>query len=141
YNYQVQGKKVVTMNSALDNRYAQGKIWRRAGFSIDAHIYETNTNIKNFITSFDELPASLLIDEAQSLSESQVIQLTELAEENIKELETEYMNCYKKASMVSLLDESGEPIDKLKQIDTDGNEKYLTVCRKCYKEVDASKPA
>src|SRR5699024_4526966 len=81
YNYQVQGKKVVTMNSALDNRYAQGKIWSRAGFSIDAHIYEANTNIKNFITSFDELPASLLIDEAQFLSEAQVIQLTELADD------------------------------------------------------------
>src|SRR5699024_12415608 len=80
YNYQVQGKKVVTMNSALDNRYAQGKIWSRAGFSIDAHIYEENTNIQNCITSFDELPASLLIDEAEFLSEVKVIPLPELAD-------------------------------------------------------------
>jgi len=171
YNYQVQGKKVVTMNSALDNRYAQGKIWSRAGFSIDAHIYEANTNIKNFITSFDELPASLLIDEAQFLSEAQVIQLTELADDygitvmcyglkndafnhlfegsqnlliyadNIKELKTECWYCHKKATMILRFDESGKPVYTGKQIDIGGNEKYLPVCRKCYKEVDTFKPA
>src|SRR5699024_2184796 len=82
YKYTVRVKKFVTRDYELEYRYAQVKIWSRAGFSIEAHIYETNTNNKNFITPFDELPVSLLIDAAQFLIEAQVIQITELEDDN-----------------------------------------------------------
>lgn len=171
YNYQVQGKKVITMNSGLDNRHEVGKIWSRAGFSIDAHIYDLTTDIREFITMLDETPASLLIDEAQFLTKAQVLQLTELADDdgitvmcyglkndafnqlfegsenlliyadNIKELKTECWYCHKKATMILRFDEAGQPVYEGKQIDIGGNEKYLPVCRKCYKKVDSFKPA
>ena len=126
YNYDVQGKKVITLTSGLDNRYEVGKIWSRAGFSMDAFVYHTDTNLKDFILNFDVKPASVLIDEAQFLSEKQVLQLTELADDhgitvmcyglkndsfnnlfegskslliyadNIKELKTECWYCHKK---------------------------------------------
>src|SRR5699024_432908 len=123
-----------------DHRYTKASTSSRAGLAIDPHIYEANTNIKNFITSFDVLPASLLNDEAQFLSEAQVIQLTELADDygitvmcyglkndafnhlfegsqnlliyadNIKELKTECWYCHKKATMILRFDESGKPV-------------------------------
>ena len=171
YNYDVQEKKVITLNSGLDNRYKAGKVWSRAGFTIDAQIYEQDTNIKDLILSFNEKPASVLVDEAQFLTKAQVLQLTELVDDynitvmcyglkndafnqlfegsenlliyadNIKELKTECWYCYKKATMILRFDNQGKPIYKGKQIEIGGNEKYLPVCRKCYKEVDKFKPA
>jgi len=165
YNYDIQGKKVVTFTSQMDNRFEVGKIWSRAGFEMEAYTYAHDTNIADFILSLGKRPASVLIDEAQFLTKKQVIQLTELVDQygitvmcyglkndafnqlfsgskylliyadNIKELKTECWYCHKKATMNLRFDEDGFPVYEGEQIDIGGNEKYLPVCRKCYKEV------
>ena len=55
--------------------------------------------------------------------------------DNIKELKTECWYCHKKAVMNMRFNEDGRPVYEGKQIEIGGNEKYLPVCRKCYKEV------
>src|SRR5690625_299072 len=165
YNYEVQGKKVIAMTSQLDNRFEKGKIWSRAGFEMDAYVFHDEMNIKEFVLSLKERPTSVLIDEAQFLKKDQVIQLIELVDDyditvmcyglkndsfnnlfegsqylliyadNIKELKTECWFCHKKATMNLRFNEDGHPVYEGEQIEIGGNEKYLPVCRKCYKEV------
>ncbi len=171
YNYDIQGKKVVTLTSQLDDRFEVGKIWSRAGFEMEAYTYAHDTNIADFILSLEKQPASVLIDEAQFLTKEHVLQLTDLVDnhgitvmcyglkndsfnqlfvgseylliyaDNIKELKTECWFCHKKATMNMRFDEDGFPVYEGKQIDIGGNEKYLPVCRKCYKEVTHFKQA
>ena len=171
YNYEIQGKKVVALTSHLDNRFEVGRIWSRAGFEKEAFIYKNDTNIRDLILNLHEKPTSVLIDEAQFLTKEHVLQLTELADDyhitvmcyglkndafnhlfegsenlliyadNIKELKTECWYCHKKATMILRFDENGKPVYQGKQIEIGGNEKYLPVCRKCYKEVDYFKEA
>lgn len=166
YNYEIQGKKVVAFTSHLDDRHEKGKIWSRAGFEMDAHTFDNNTNIKEVVLAKDEVPTSVLIDEAQFLNKEHVLQLTELVDDhhitvmcyglkndsfnnlfegskhlliyadNIKELKTECWFCHKKATMNLRFDEHGYPIYEGEQIEIGGNDKYLPVCRKCYKTVE-----
>lgn len=166
YNYEIQGKKVITFTSHLDDRHERGRIWSRAGFEMDAHVFDDDTNIKELVLSFEERPASVLIDEAQFLKKEQVLQLTDLVDhheitvmcyglkndsfnnlfegskylllyaDNIKELKTECWFCHKKATMNLRFDEQGYPVYEGKQIEIGGNDKYLPVCRKCYKTVE-----
>ena len=166
YNYEVQGKGVVTLTSHLDDRFETGKIWSRTGFERTAYTFNETTNIKDFILDLDEKPHSLLIDEAQFLNKEQVLQLTELADDhdvtvmcyglkndsfnnlfegskylliyadNIKELKTECWFCHKKATMNLRFDHEGFPVYEGAQIEIGGNEKFLPVCRKCHKSVE-----
>lgn len=165
YNYEVQGKKVIALTSHLDDRFEKGKIWSRAGFQMDAYIFDNELNMKEFVLNLQETPTSVLIDEAQFLKKEQVVQLTELVDDyditvmcyglkndsfnnlfegseyllihadNIKELKTECWFCHKKAIMNLRFNEDGHPVYEGEQIEIGGNEKYLPVCRKCYKEV------
>lgn len=165
YNYEVQGKKVIAMTSHIDDRFEKGKIWSRAGFQMDAYTFDHELNIKEFVLQLSEKPTSVLIDEAQFLKKDQVIQLTELVDnhsitvmcyglkndsfnhlfegseylliyaDSIKELKTECWFCHRKAIMNLRFNEDGNPVYEGEQIEIGGNEKYLPVCRKCYKEV------
>lgn len=165
YNYEVQDKKVLILTSQLDNRYEVGKVWSRTGFEKEAYTFNQETDLVEFILNLAEKPTSILIDEAQFLTKAQVIQLTEIVDthditvmsyglkndsfnelfegskylliyaDNIKELKTECWYCHKKAIMNLRFNENGEPVYSGKQVDIGGNEKYLPVCRKCYKEV------
>lgn len=165
YNYEIQDKKVLILTSQLDNRYEVGKVWSRTGFKKEAQTFSKTTNLRDFILNLKEKPTSVLIDEAQFLTKAQVIQLTEIVDnheitvmsyglkndsfnelfegskylliyaDNIKELKTECWYCHKKAIMNLRFNEIGEPVYSGEQVDIGGSEKYLPVCRKCYKEV------
>ncbi len=165
YNYEVQNKQVLILTSQLDDRYQVGKVWSRTGFEKDALLFNQTTNLIQLVSNLKEKPNSILIDEAQFLTKEQVIQLTEIVDtygitvmsyglkndsfnelfegskylliyaDNIKELKTECWYCHKKAIMNLRFDKQGKPVYSGNQVDIGGNEKYLPVCRKCYKEV------
>lgn len=165
YNYEVQNKQVLILTSELDNRYEVGKVWSRTGFEKEAVTFNKQTDLLELVLHRDKLPTSILIDEAQFLTKEQVIQLTEIVDkhnitvmcyglkndsfnelfegskylliyaDNIKELKTECWYCHKKAIMNLRFNEQGKPIYSGKQVDIGGNEKYLPVCRNCYKNV------
>lgn len=165
YNYEIQDKKVLILTSQLDNRYEIGKVWSRTGFEKEALTFNQATDLLKMVTKFNKRPTSVLIDEAQFLTKKQVIQLTEIVDQlginvmcyglkndsfnelfegskylliyadNIKELKTECWYCHKKATMTLRFNEAGQPVYSGEQVEIGGNEKYLPVCRKCYKEV------
>ncbi len=106
----------------------------------------------------------VLIDEAQFLSEEHVYQLTKVVDDfeipviayglkntfnnelfvgtkalliyadRIEEVKTVCWYCDRKATMNMRIDKKGNAITKGETIKIGGNESYLPVCRKCYKE-------
>lgn len=165
FNYEVQGKQVLLLTSQLDDRHAVGKIWSRTGFEKEAYVFNSETNIHELVQNLPNQPSSILIDEAQFLTKEQVCQLTEIVDDigitvmsyglkndsfnhlfegskylliyadNIKELKTECWYCHKKAIMNLRFDADGKPVYEGEQVHIGGSERYLPVCRKCYKEV------
>ena len=105
----------------------------------------------------------VLVDEAQFLTKAQVEQLTDLADrlrlpvlcyglrtdflgnlfegslwllawaDNLIELKT-ICHCGRKATMVLRLDAAGVPVKSGAQIEIGGNERYVSVCRRHYKD-------
>ena len=105
----------------------------------------------------------VLVDEAQFLTKAQVEQLTDIADrlripvlcyglrtdflgnlfegslwllawaDNLIELKT-ICHCGRKATMVLRLDASGAPLKTGAQIEIGGNERYVSVCRRHYKD-------
>jgi len=105
----------------------------------------------------------VLIDEAQFLTKQQVFQLGEVSDElnipvlayglrtdfqgepfegskyllawsdNLKELKA-ICHCGSKATMVVRMDEGGNPIREGSQVEIGGNDRYVSMCRKHFKE-------
>lgn len=115
-------------------------------------------------TEHDREPINcVLIDEAQFLTKSQVFQLGNVTDQldipvlayglrtdfqgepfegskyllawsdNLKELKA-ICHCGHKATMVIRLDENGNAIQKGSQIEIGGNDRYISMCRKHFKE-------
>ena len=106
----------------------------------------------------------VLVDESQFLTKDQVFQLTEVTDrlnipvlafglrtdflgnlfegsqallswaDELKELKT-ICHCGKKATMVVRLDRNNNPVREGTQIEIGGNEKYISLCRKHFKEM------
>jgi thymidine kinase len=107
--------------------------------------------------------ACVLIDEAQFLTKEHVFQLSEITDnlnipvlafglrtdflgnlfegsqallawaDELKELKT-ICHCGKKATMVVRMDENNQPIREGSQIEIGGNDKYISMCRRHFKE-------
>ena len=115
-------------------------------------------------TRLEESPLHcVLIDEAQFLTKEQVFQLGEVSDalnipvlayglrtdfqgepfegskyllawsDNLKELKA-ICHCGSKATMVVRMDEQGEPMREGSQIEIGGNDRYVSMCRKHFKE-------
>ncbi|MCK4888571.1 MAG: thymidine kinase, partial [Candidatus Aminicenantes bacterium] len=108
-----------------------------------------------------ESPFCILIDEGQFLTRDQVITLTKVVDElnipvivyglkndyrnqlfpgsealllladKIEEVKTVCWYCTKKATMLIKF-KDGKPVNEGEQIELGGNDKYTSVCRKCY---------
>ena len=111
----------------------------------------------------DEPLHCVLIDEAQFLTKEQVFQLGEVTDnlnipvlayglrtdfqgepfdgskyllawsDNLRELKA-ICDCGSKATMVIRMDESGEPVREGSQVEIGGNDRYVSMCRKHFKE-------
>ncbi|MFN7841162.1 MAG: thymidine kinase [Pirellula sp.] len=127
-------------------------------FSANANLFRTIQK-ENEITKVD----CVLVDEAQFLSKAQVRQLSDVCDDldipvlayglrtdfqgnlfegsqflmawsdNLNEVKT-ICHCGRKATMVLRLDASGRPVREGEQIQSGGHEKYVSVCRKHFKE-------
>lgn len=161
YNYMEQNKNVIVLKSSTDNRSGAGVVESRAGFcypSID--IKPTDSIDKELIPYFKQL-SCILVDEAQFLTEKQVISLSLIVDDldipviafglkndfrnelfegskallvyadKIQEIKTVCWDCSSKAIMNSRF-QDGVLVTEGEQIDIGGNDKYIPLCRKCY---------
>ena len=161
HNYEEQNKNVVLFTPAIDDRFGVGKITSRMGFQRDAIIINSKTDMYKIIE--EKRPDCIVIDEGQFLTREQVIKLTEIVDrlnvpvivyglkndfrnrlftgsealllfaDKIEEIKAVCWHCHKKATML-IKYKDGHPVNDGPQIEIGGNDKYVSVCRKCYSE-------
>ena len=165
HNYIERGMNPRIYTSDLDNRFGKGEIVSRIGLKAKSNIFTSKTDIYRDILNFSKnsIVDCVLIDEAQFLTQNQVIQLGKIVDEldipvlafgirtdfqgnlfegskyllawadNLKEIKT-ICHCGRKATMVLRLNARGEVVSDGTQIEIGGEEKYVSVCRKHFIE-------
>ena len=165
HNYIERGMKPRIYTSDLDNRFGNGEIVSRIGLKSKSNIFTSKTDIYkdiSYVSTYSNVDC-VLIDEAQFLTQNQVIQLGKIVDEfgipvlafgirtdfqgnlfegskyllawadNLKEIKT-VCHCGRKATMVLRLNTRGEIVSDGTQIEIGGEEKYVSVCRKHFVE-------
>ncbi|MDX2219100.1 MAG: thymidine kinase [Burkholderiales bacterium] len=158
HNYGERGQTVDLFTARLDNRDGVGVISSRLGVKREAETFDAATDFGELY--FERtLPSCILIDEAQFLSEKQVVQLHRLAHtsktpvicyglrsdfigaafpgsralltlaDDLEEMKT-ICRCGRKATMNVRLDESGNRVVEGEQVEIGGNDRYEAVCPK-----------
>lgn len=164
YNYEERGQNVLLLKPSIDNRNGCEKVKSRIGLECQAAVIDPHTDVFLLVKQSVEVnvPNCVIIDEAQFLTKSQVLELCSVVDElnipviayglrsdfkgnlfpgseallsmsdSIEELKT-ICWCGKKAIMnTRLLD--GKPVYEGEQIQIGGNESYISLCRKHWKE-------
>lgn len=164
YNYEERGQNVLLLKPSADNREGTEKIKSRIGLECDGVVIDPETDISILVRQNMENQAihCLIIDEAQFLSRAQVLQLCCVVDDlnipviayglrsdfkgnlfpgsealltfsdSIEELKT-ICWCGKKAIMNTRL-LNGKPTYEGEQIQIGGNESYISLCRRHWKE-------
>ena len=165
HNYIERGMNPRIYTSNLDNRFGKGEIVSRIGLKTKSNIFSSKTDIYKDVLNVhnNSIVDCVLIDEAQFLTQNQVIQLGKVVDEldipvlafgirtdfqgnlfegskyllawadNLKEIKT-VCHCGRKATMVLRLNAKGEVVSDGTQIEIGGEEKYVSVCRKHFIE-------
>ena len=165
HNYIERGMNPRIYTSDLDNRFGEGEIVSRIGLKAKSNIFTSKTDIYKDVLNIhnNSIVDCVLIDEAQFLTQNQVIQLGKVVDEldipvlafgirtdfqgnlfegskyllawadNLKEIKT-VCHCGRKATMVLRLNAKGEVVSDGTQIEIGGEEKYVSVCRKHFIE-------
>ena len=164
YNYQERGQNVLVLKPSIDNRDGANKIRSRIGIECDAIILNSDTNLVTLVRNYQEKDKidCILIDEAQFLTKKQVLELCTVVDDlnipcmayglrsdfkgnlfpgsdallalsdSIEELKT-ICWCGKKALMNTRL-LNGKAVFEGEQVQIGGNESYISLCRKHWRE-------
>jgi thymidine kinase len=146
YNYKERGMNTLILAPLLDDRFG------------DTNLFDVIS-----ASSADQPIHCVLIDEAQFLTRDQVFQLTEVTDrlsipvlayglrtdfqgepfdgskyllawaDTLKELKA-ICHCGTKATMVLRLDADGNAVTEGSQVEIGGNDRYISMCRKHFKE-------
>lgn len=159
HNYEEQGKPILLMTSSTDTRSGVGVIASRIGLQRTATPITHEMDIARYVEhELDYTPACVLVDEAQFLSESNVLSLVDIVDnlhipvmcfglkndfrnqlfegsqylllyaDKIEEIKTICQWCGHKAIM-NLRTCNGMPVKTGEQIQIGGSETYIPVCR------------
>jgi len=161
HNYIERGMKTLLFTCSFDTRFKQGVIASRIGLNKEAVTFDREFDFYAYVKPYTDI-SCVLIDEAQFLTSKQVDQLGDIVDflgipVLAYGLRTDYMgnsfegserllaiadiltelktvcHCGKKAIMNMRIDENGNKIHQGNQIDIGGNDKYISVCRKHFK--------
>lgn len=164
YNYRERGMKTLLLVPAIDDRYGKGKIASRIGLSDDAVTFDRNDNLFEIVKKYPDIKC-VFLDEAQFVTKDQAWQLTDVVDrlnipvlayglrtdfqgntfegsqpllawaEDLVEIKT-ICHCGRKATMNIRTDEHGKKVKEGEQIVIGGNDRYIAVCRKHFKEME-----
>lgn len=164
YNYEERGQNVLILTSSLDNRDGTNIVKSRVGIERKAISINNDSNIINIFEKQNNIKNinCVLIDESQFLNEKHILQLTDIVDEyktpvicyglrsdfklkpfegsiylmaladSIEELKT-ICWCGKKATINARI-VNGKITTSGNQIQIGGNESYISLCRKHFKE-------
>ena len=128
HNYEEQGKKVLTLTSALDTRYGVGKVASRIGIEREAIAINEDTDVlKLILDSIEGVQYyCILIDEAQFLNKQQVLDLASIVDKyNIPVMAFGLKNDFQNKLF---------PGSEALLIYADKIEEIKTICWKCHKK-------
>tara|TARA_Y100000589_G_scaffold327052_1_gene368129 strand:+ start:8470 stop:9063 length:594 start_codon:yes stop_codon:yes gene_type:complete len=164
YNYEERNKNVLLLTSKFDNRHGLDKITSRVGLTMPAVSISDTTNIYEYVKLQHSINRydCVLMDEVQFLTKEHIWQLTDIVDklnltvityglridyrgepfegscylmalaDKIEELKT-ICEFGDKATM-NLRTINGESVFEGDQISIGGNESYIPVCRKYFKQ-------
>ncbi|MDO5657035.1 MAG: thymidine kinase [Paracoccus sp. (in: a-proteobacteria)] len=163
HNYRERGMGVLLLTAALDDRAGAGRIASRIGISDEATSFGAETDLFALIEARAKGCACVFIDEAQFLDREQVWQLARVADDlripvmcyglrvdfrgelfpgsaallaladDLREVRT-ICHCGRKATMVIRRDASGRTVTDGAQVQVGGNETYVSLCRRHWRE-------
>lgn len=163
YNYRERGMYTLLLTAALDSRAGSGRIASRIGISDQASTFDEGTALDALIAAAAPRPACVFVDEAQFLTRAQVWQLARVADDlgipvmcyglrvdfrgelfpgsaallaladDLREVRT-ICHCGRKATMVIRRDDAGRAITQGDQVQVGGNETYVSLCRRHWRE-------
>jgi thymidine kinase len=161
FNYRERGMETMLWTAALDDRAGAGRISSRLEIGADAHSFDNTTDLLETVGA--ELSRRslhcVLVDEAQFLTEPQVLQLCRLADEMdlpvlCYGLRTDFRGalfpgsatllaladalvelkavceCGRKATMNLRVDAEGRAVAQGQQTEIGGNDRYVALCRR-----------
>ena len=165
FNYRERGMETMLWTARLDERAGAGVIGSRIALSAPAHSYDESVDL--FEATTEELKKRgldcVLVDEAQFLSQRNVLQLCEVVDrlgipvlcyglrtdfqgklfpgsaallalaDNLVELKA-VCECGRKATMNLRVDEEGHAVASGEQTEIGGNDRYIALCRKHFFE-------
>ena len=165
FNYRERGMETMLWTASLDHRSGDRKIGSRIGLEAVAHAYDDGTDL--FEAIGDEIIRRdvdcVLVDEAQFLSQRQVLELAKVADEigipvlcyglrtdfqgklfpgsaallaladSLIELKA-VCECGRKATMNLRVDRDGHAVAHGEQTEIGGNDRYIALCRKHFFE-------
>lgn len=164
YNYRERGMKTLLLTAAFDDRAGTGTIASRIGITEPATSFTTETDLFALIDATGRSCACIFVDEAQFLTEAQVWQLARVADDlglpvmcyglrvdfrgqlfpgsaallawadDMREVRT-ICHCGRKATMVVRQDDQGRVLHEGAQVQIGGNETYVSLCRRHWREV------
>lgn len=167
YNYQERGMNTLVLKPLLDQRYGNVVRSRIGLEAEAVNFEQADHLAPLVASAQQEAPLHcVLVDEAQFLTEAQVYELTELVDQQkipvlayglrtdfqgklfegsrhllawadeLREIKT-ICHCGSKATMVLRLDALGKPVSLGDQIEIGGNDRYVSVCRRHFKDRQA----
>jgi thymidine kinase len=175
HNYEERGKRPLILAPTSGDRYGTSKVVSKAGVERDAIGFDDDANLLNLFMAENNARAvdCVLVDEGQFMKKHHVLELTEIVDgfgipvmvyglkndfknelfegseylllyaDKIEEIKT-ICWCGRKATMVARVID-GKFVRKGEQILVGGNEIYVSLCRKHYKDGmigdEATRPA
>ena len=163
HNYRERGMRPLLFTPRLDTRATKGRVTSRIGLDAKAHAFTPADDLHTIVRAQTDPIHCVLVDEAQFLSRAQVFQLGEIADaldvpvlayglrtdfqgnlfegsqhllawaDKLVEIKT-ICHCGSKATMVLRTDLDGVVLREGAQVEIGGNERYVSVCRKHFKE-------
>jgi len=162
HNYRERGMQVMTLTAALDDRAGPGVIASRIGIAEQAETFTPACDMFARIAAAPR-PACIFLDEAQFLTPDQVWQLARVADDlgipvmcyglrvdfrgllfpgsatllaladDLREIRT-ICHCGRKATMVVRRGPDGLALRTGAQVQIGGNETYVSLCRRHWRE-------
>lgn len=164
FNYEERGLKVWLIKPIIDTREGRNVVKSRIGLEAPADMIGKDENIlERFQREEDKIVNAVIVDECQFLSEEQVDQLHDIVleynipvlcfglktdfrsklfpgskrlfevAESIHEIKT-ICSCGKKATVNARIDATGRVMTEGEQVLIGGNENYMAMCYKCWKD-------
>jgi len=169
HNYRERGMNPLLLTPALDHRDGKNTISSRIGLSSPATPFNNQDNLFDLVAAKqnNKIIHCVLVDEAQFLTQQQVWQLSDVADElhipvlaygirtdfraevfpgsaallavvdNLIEIKT-ICHCGRKATHTLRVDQYMQVLTDGKQVHIGGNEQYISVCRKHFKSKEAA---